>query len=162
MQEDKEAAKAQFVKKLPPQPPDRVGGNLRVKRTQCSQLCCREGTAWGCVRVGQLSLIISRWFLFNFILYLKFIYFERERERERHREGERFPSRFHTVGSEPNMGLELMNHEIVTWAKIKSRTLNRLRHPGAPFFLWSLWIFSSNCWTCFFIFALKCVKIQFK
>ena len=39
---------------------------------------------------------------------------ERESERERERERENTPSRLHTVSAEPNMGLELMNHEIMT------------------------------------------------
>ena len=30
------------------------------------------------------------------------------------REGERIPSRLHTVSAEPEAGLELMNHEIMT------------------------------------------------
>ena len=47
------------------------------------------------------------------------------------RKGERIPSRLCAVGSEPNMGLELMNHEIMTRAYIKSWTLNQLSHPGA-------------------------------
>ena len=38
---------------------------------------------------------------------------ERERERERERETEN-PSRLHAVSTEPNMGLELMNCEIMT------------------------------------------------
>ena len=44
---------------------------------------------------------------------------EREREREhehgrgKEREGERTPSRLHTTYTEPDMGLELMNHEIM-------------------------------------------------
>ena len=33
---------------------------------------------------------------------------------------------------EPNVGFDPTNHEIVTRAEIKSRTLNRLGHPGAP------------------------------
>ena len=36
---------------------------------------------------------------------------ERERERERER---RIPSRLHTVGAEPNAGLELTNYEAMT------------------------------------------------
>ena len=53
-----------------------------------------------------------------------FIYFEREREREREcmcvqgrgrdRGKERIPSRLHTVSTEPNVGLDLMNREIMT------------------------------------------------
>ena len=30
------------------------------------------------------------------------------------REGERDPSRVHNVSTEPNVGLKLMNHEIIT------------------------------------------------
>ena len=40
-----------------------------------------------------------------------FIYFERERERERESEN---PSRLHPVSAEPDVGLELTNHEIMT------------------------------------------------
>ena len=45
--------------------------------------------------------------------------FERKRERESwggaEREGrERIPSRLHTAGAEPDVGLELMNREIMT------------------------------------------------
>ena len=61
----------------------------------------------------------------------KFIYFERDRvhartrqraERERGRENPKHS----TLSTEPNAGLEPTNREIVSWAKIKSRTLNRL------------------------------------
>ena len=56
----------------------------------------------------------------------------RGREREG---GERIPSRFHTISAEPDvgldMGLKLTNHEIMTWAKIKSWVFNRLNYPGA-------------------------------
>ena len=37
-----------------------------------------------------------------------------------------------TVSAEPDLGLELMNREILTRAEIESRTLYRLSHPGAP------------------------------
>ena len=56
---------------------------------------------------------------------------EREREREREREGERIPSRLNAVSTEPTMWLDLMNCEIMTWAKIKNQMLNSLSHPGA-------------------------------
>ena len=55
--------------------------------------------------------------------FFKFVYFERERDRqrervgeeqrEREREGERIPSRLHTVSTQPDVGLYLMNHEIM-------------------------------------------------
>ena len=57
-----------------------------------------------------------------------FTYFVFERERGR----ERIPSRLHTGSAEPRWGFNLTNREIVTWAKIKSRTSNSLSHPGAP------------------------------
>ena len=75
---------------------------------------------------------------FVFLVFLKclFIYFERQpvlmswggAENER----ERVPSRFCTVSEEPEVGLSLMNHEIMTWARIKNWMLNQLSHPGAP------------------------------
>ena len=67
------------------------------------------------------------------------IHFERERERERAREKqrEREKERESQAGSvasapEQDMGLELMNHKIMTPAETKSRVLNPLSHPGAP------------------------------
>ena len=49
-------------------------------------------------------------------MYL-FILREKKRERagegQRERERERIPSRFHTVSTEPNVGLELTNPEIM-------------------------------------------------
>ena len=68
---------------------------------------------------------------------LHFIKFEsklarvsRGRGRER-RGGGRIPSRIRAVSVEPNAGLDLTNHEIITRAETKSRTLNQLSHPGA-------------------------------
>ena len=48
--------------------------------------------------------------------------YEAGRGREREREGDRIPSRLHTVSAEPNVGLEPTNREIITWAEIGSRT----------------------------------------
>ena len=50
---------------------------------------------------------------------------------ERGREKERIPSRLHTTSTEPDARLELVNCEIMTWAKIYSQMLNQLSHPGA-------------------------------
>ena len=53
--------------------------------------------------------------------------FERERERQNmsrggaEREGDtksKAGSRFHTVNAEPNVGLKLKNHEIMTWTEV--------------------------------------------
>ena len=59
---------------------------------------------------------------FSFFFSCLHIYFERarervgegQRERERERERERVPSRLHTVNTEPSMGLDPTNHEIMT------------------------------------------------
>ena len=71
----------------------------------------------------------------------------RERARQRahtHEQGRgtekgrgRIPSGICTLSVESDIGLDLTNCEIMTWAKIKSRTLNRLSYPGVPklFFL---------------------------
>ena len=48
-----------------------------------------------------------------------------EEQREKERENP-------TDSAEPDMELELVNHEIMTPAKIKSRTFNQLSHPDAP------------------------------
>ena len=66
-----------------------------------------------------------------------FIYFERESKHKwwgkgTQREGESIPSRLHAVSAKADMGLELMNHEITTWAEIKSQRLNGLSQLGAP------------------------------
>ena len=54
-------------------------------------------------------------------------------EGQREREKERIPSRLHIVSAEPDVGLELMNHEIMTQAQTKSRTLEPPRHPHILF-----------------------------
>uniref|UniRef100_A0ABI7Z1K0 Uncharacterized protein n=1 Tax=Felis catus TaxID=9685 RepID=A0ABI7Z1K0_FELCA len=43
----------------------------------------------------------------------------------------RIPSRLHTVSTEPDTGLDLTNHVIMTRAKIESWMLNELSHPVA-------------------------------
>ena len=57
--------------------------------------------------------------LLLFIFLSLFIYFQRDRERERERESrggarERIPSRLHAISAEPDAGLNLTNHEIMT------------------------------------------------
>ena len=66
-------------------------------------------------------------------IYLKFIW-EGERmlvEEER----ERIRSQLRSVSVEPDVNLELTNHDIMTWPQIKSQMLNRLSHPDAPILL---------------------------
>ena len=64
---------------------------------------------------------------FGFNVYL--CIFERQRDRER----QRSPSRLSALSAQSLMrGLDLTDREIMTCAKIKSWTLNRLSRPGAP------------------------------
>ena len=58
------------------------------------------------------------------INFLKFIYLFWERQW-----GEKIPSKLHTVSAEPDSGLEIVNREIMIWAKIKSQMLHQLSHP---------------------------------
>ena len=62
-----------------------------------------------------------------------FIYFERESTNEGGEEsesrGERIPSRISIVSTKSDVGLELTNCEIITWAKIKNQMFNQLSHP---------------------------------
>ena len=94
--------------------------------------------------------IAGAWFYLGILIFCSlwvfkkcsFTYFwERQREsmctynwgRGRERGRERIPSWLCTVSTEPNMGLQLTNHEIMTWAQIKSQMLNWLNHPGTPY-----------------------------
>ena len=82
-----------------------------------------------------LEYLFCTFFCFCFFNGLKFFlsYFESKREREREREhksggvreGERIPNRLldYTDSAEPDVELELTNHEIMTWAEAKSWTL---------------------------------------
>ena len=47
-------------------------------------------------------------------------------------ESERILSSLHTISAEPDVGLKLTNRKIMTWAKTKNETLNRLSHHGIP------------------------------
>ena len=53
-------------------------------------------------------------------------------EGQRERRRERIPSGLHAVSSGPDAGLEPADREPVTRAEVKSRVLDRLGHPGAP------------------------------
>ena len=69
-------------------------------------------------------------------MYL-FILKERERESTSRdgaeRKEKRIPSRLCVISTDDtDVGLEPMNLEIITCAKIKSQTLDQLSHPGAP------------------------------
>ena len=52
--------------------------------------------------------------------------------RHRERKWDRIPSRLSITNTEPDTGLDLTDGEIMTRAEIKSQTLNRQSHPGAP------------------------------
>ena len=42
---------------------------------------------------------------------------EKKKKRQRDRGRQRIPGRLHTRQAEPGMGLDVMHHEIMTWAK---------------------------------------------
>ena len=77
---------------------------------------------------------------FFFSFFWDYLFWERERvstrtpagKGQREMERERTPSRVYAVSTEPSAGLELTNHEIMTWVKVKSQMLNWLSPPGAP------------------------------
>ena len=52
--------------------------------------------------------------------------------RGRDRLRERIPSRLCSVSTELDEGLDLTNCKLMTWAEIKSQSLNQLSHTGAP------------------------------
>ena len=52
--------------------------------------------------------------------------------RGRERGRERISSRLRAVSSEPDVGLDLMNCEMMTWAETKVWMLNPRSHPGVP------------------------------
>ena len=62
------------------------------------------------------------------------LFWERERDYERG-EAEGGGERICAVHSEPDLGLNLTNCEIMSWAEIRSQMLNWLSHPGVPFFI---------------------------
>ena len=72
---------------------------------------------------------------FFFYGYL-FIYFwekKRKKAKEVQRERrQRIPSSLRAISTEPSVGLELMNCEIMTEPKSGVGMLNQLSHPGAP------------------------------
>ena len=70
------------------------------------------------------------------IIFVMFVL--RERGTEGQREGDRIPSRLHTVSAEPDVGLKLTKHEIMIWAETKSQNLNWLSHPGTSEFVYIL------------------------
>ena len=95
-----------------------------------------------------------------------FIYFEREREREREcmhactswggketdRQTDRqkgIPSRIHPVSTEPDLGLDFTNCEIMTWAEIRVRRLTEWATQVPPvLFLYNIWSIWSHYFIC--------------
>ena len=60
-------------------------------------------------------------YFFNVYLFLRERETECEQERSRERR-QRIQSRLWAVSTEPSVGLELMNCEIMTWAKVRGLT----------------------------------------
>ena len=83
----------------------------------------RSGSCFFCVFLGDRDLLPP--FKNIFLMFI----FERERDRVRAGEEQRerdteseADSRLRAVSTEPDAGLELMNHEIMTWAKVRRST----------------------------------------
>ena len=82
-------------------------------------------------RIYVIELFLKQFaFLVKHIYFLSlFIYLEREKPctsrggAERERERERIPRRLPAASTESDMGLGLMNREIMTWAEIRVRCL---------------------------------------
>ena len=91
----------------------------------------------------------SQSFYFSNFSFLRFI-FERERERasrgRTEREGERIPSRLCTASTEPDVGLELMNHEVMTRAKVRSWMLKPAEPSRCPKLISTFGVMASICW----------------
>ena len=89
---------------------------------------------------SRVSIWYFFFFKFFFLFCFKFIYFERERKRAQAGQGlergrQRIPSRLRAVRTGPKAGLDLTNHESMTWTEIKSQMLNQLSHPDSPTYL---------------------------
>ena len=78
------------------------------------------------LQVINIKKKVYLFFLEFFTFRFYFIHFERDRESEqgRGREGgrERIPNRLRIVSVEPEVGLELTNREIMTWAQVGRST----------------------------------------
>ena len=71
----------------------------------------------------------------NIFFFLVYLFWKRKHGRGKERGRKRIPSRLSAVSTEPNIGLDPMNHEIMTWAEIKSWTLYWLSRPGHILFV---------------------------
>ena len=67
-----------------------------------------------------------------FFPFLKFFIYLWETERGEGQKERETQNPKQLQGTEHDVGLKLTNSEIVTWAEIKSQTLNQLSFPGAP------------------------------
>ena len=76
-------------------------------------------------KIAETKESYKKYLVLASFLKVYLLFFERGRER--------IPGRLHTVSTETDVGLKLTNRDIMTWAEIKSWTLNRLSHPGAPY-----------------------------
>ena len=115
----------------------------------CSSVSRVFKDPWGTRRKNEAKMRTITWMiswqvicllLSRIISILKNIYlciWEWEKERGRDRGRERIPTRSHAISTEPDAELEPTNWEIMTWTRIRSRTLNWLSHPGTPNFLFN-------------------------
>ena len=71
--------------------------------------------------------------IFYFFKTLIYLFWERESTSRGAGQREGISNWLHAVGTELDAGLYPRNCEIMTWAEIKSRVLNWLSHPRAPY-----------------------------
>ena len=94
---------------------------------------CMCMSIWLCALVSGLHKKIKSHFLAFWGIIKIFFWEKRDKENmsRRERGGEREPQAGSTSSMVPDAGFSLINCEIMTGAKIKSRMLNQLSHPGA-------------------------------
>ena len=83
--------------------------NLREDFGACPR--SEAGTEGG--QDSKVSVLLVLFFFFQVYLFIMFLR-ESRQKRDRERGRERIPSRLCAVRAEPNTGLDLMNHEIMT------------------------------------------------
>ena len=103
---------------------------LHISTLLCMQT--RDSNSLYTLYICNLSVYLCSFLLVSlFFFEVLLIYFEREKAceqgRGRERGRERIPSRIHVVSAEPDVGLNVMSHELKS-----SQMHNQLSHPSAP------------------------------
>ena len=100
----------------------------------------------------------SEWLLYCFLNFFKDLLFDRERKRvrecrggrEEQKEREKESQVDSSLSMEPEVGIDLMTLEIMTWTEMKSQTLNLLSHLGTPLYCFWNVTFKKDLLACLF------------